>query len=67
MREVIAGWVGKSVSVTLHGQGLAMAVTLKGRLEHANDAGLLLQLAKGQTYVPLASILHVSLLDRNRE
>ena len=61
MREFIAGWVGQTVSVTLQ-----TPVTLEGRLVQAGDAGLLLQLAKGQTYIPLPSILHVSLLDRNR-
>jgi hypothetical protein len=58
---MLAGWVGKSVSVTLHTGGLA--VTLDGKLVQASDAGLLLQLPKGQTYVPVAGILHVSLLD----
>jgi hypothetical protein len=63
MREMIAGWVGKSVSVTLHVGGLATAVTLDGKLVQVSDAGVLLQLPKGQTFVPVASILHVSLLD----
>jgi hypothetical protein len=60
---MIAGWVGKSVSVTLHGRGPATAVTLDGTLVQVNDAGVLLRLPKGQTYVPVGGILHVSLLD----
>jgi hypothetical protein len=61
MQEIIAGWVGKSVSVTL--QRGSAAVTLDGKLLQVNDAGVLLQLPKGQTYVPVAGILHVSRLD----
>jgi len=40
---------------------------MSGTLVKASDSGVLLQLEKGQTYVPIASILHVSLLDSNRQ
>jgi hypothetical protein len=63
MRDMIASWVGKAVSVTLRLGGAATAVTLDGTLLQVGDAGVLLQLPRGQTIVPLASILHVSLLD----
>jgi len=67
MREVIVGWIGKDVTVTLGVGGLAGAVPMSGTLVKASDSGVLLQLEKGQTYVPIASILHVSLLDSNRQ
>ncbi len=63
MRDIISDWTGKAVSVTLHAGGLATAVRMDGTLLRVSDAGVLLQLPKGQTFVPVASILHVSLLD----
>jgi hypothetical protein len=63
MRDMIASWVGMAVSVTLRLGGAAAAVTLDGTLLQVGDAGVLLQLPRGQTFVPVASILHVSLLD----
>jgi hypothetical protein len=63
MRDMIASWVGKAVSVTLRPGGAATAVTLDGVLLQADDAGVRLQLPRGQTFVPVASNLHVSLLD----
>lgn len=66
MQELIADWVGKTVSVTLKAGGIATAVTIEGKLLNIADEGALLELAKGQTFVPVASILHISLLNKNR-
>jgi hypothetical protein len=63
MRDLISDWMGKAVTVTLQSGGLATAVRVDGTLLRVSDAGVLLQLPKGQTFVPVASILHVSLLD----
>jgi hypothetical protein len=59
----IAEWVGKVVSVTLRVGGIASAVTLGGKLLQAEEAGVLLDLPKGQTFVPMTSVLHISLLN----
>ena len=63
METFIGDWVGKSVSVTLGIGGLATAVTVEGKLIKVGEPGVLLELPKGRTCVPLASILHVSLLN----
>jgi len=65
MRDMISDWTGQTVSVTLHTGGLATAVKVDGTLLRVSDAGVLLQLPKGQTFIPVAGILHVSLLDRH--
>jgi hypothetical protein len=63
MEEIIGSWIGHTVSVTLKVGGIATAVTFEGKLVNVGDGGLLLELAKGQTFVPEHSILHVSLLN----
>lgn len=63
MQEIIGGWVGKTVSVTLKVGGIATAVSFDGKLINVSDGGVLLGLPKGQTFVPAHSILHVSLLE----
>lgn len=62
MQELIGKWVGEKVSVTLQAGSLATGVSFEGKLLNVGDAGLLVELSKGQTFVPEHSILHVSLL-----
>lgn len=63
MKSIIGDWVGKSVSLTLKVGGIATAVTIEGTLVNVGESGILLELPKGRTFVPVASILHVSLLN----
>jgi hypothetical protein len=65
MLELIRDWVGKTVTVSLKVGGLAGAVTIDGTLINVGDGGVLLQLPKAQTFVPVASILHISALNTN--
>jgi len=66
MELLIGDWVGKTVSVTLRVGGIATAVAVEGTLVNIDDSGALLELAKGRTFVPVTSILHMSLLNTNR-
>ena len=60
MDAIIGDWVGKQVSLTLKVGGIATAVTIEGTLVNVGEAGVLLELPKGRTFVPTASILHIS-------
>ena len=60
MNAIIGDWVGKHVSLTLKVGGIATAVTIEGTLVNVGEAGVLLELPKGRTFVPTASILHIS-------
>ncbi len=62
MKSVIGNWVGNVVSLTLKVGGIATAVTIEGKMLNVSEAGILLEMPKGQTFVPVASILHVSLV-----
>lgn len=66
MQALIGDWVGKTVSVTLKVGSLASAVTIEGKLLNIAPEGALLELAKGQTCVPIGSILHISLVNKNK-
>jgi hypothetical protein len=63
MDSLIGDWVGKRISVTLKVGGIASAVTIEGTLLNIGESGALLELPKGRTFVPAASILHLSLLN----
>ena len=55
---------GSRLTVVMLGiGGLATAVTVEGKLIKVGEPGVLLELPKGRTCVPLASILHVSVLN----
>jgi len=64
MGSLIGEWAGKVVSVTLRlgggwpGSGAAM---LEGKLVQVGEAGVILELPKGRTFVPISAILHISL------
>ncbi|MFO0865105.1 MAG: hypothetical protein U0744_10720 [Gemmataceae bacterium] len=59
MRDIVGEWIKREVNVTLR---LASPITLQGLLLDADDTGVLLQLPQSQTFIPVTSILHVSLL-----
>ncbi len=63
MGDLIAAWAGKAVSVTLRVGGLATTATVDGTLTKVNEAGVLLRLPKGLTFVPISSTLHISHFD----
>lgn len=65
MEEIIGGWIGNKVTVTLQGSGITPPVSFEGKLLNVGDGGLLLELDRGQTFVPEHSVLHVSLLGNN--
>ena len=64
MESLIGEWVGKVVSVALRlgggfpGIGAAM---LEGKLVQVGEAGVMLELPKGRTFVPISAILRISL------
>lgn len=60
MIHPISKWVGTNVYVTLR---TTMPTPLQGKLVEVDDTGILLELPKGQTFIPLTSILDISLLD----
>lgn len=53
--------MGKTVSLSLRLWGLSWGVTLKGKLLEVGESGVLIELPKGQTFIPVSSILHVTL------
>jgi len=63
MGSMIGEWAGKVVSVALRlGGGFASAM-LEGKLVQVEEAGVMLDLPKGRTFVPISAILHISLLE----
>ena len=63
MLKVVQGWVGSEVKLTLRA---AMPVTLDGKLVAIDDSGALLEQAKGQVFIPSASILHLCIVDHKK-
>ena len=64
MESLIGEWVGKVVSIALRlGGGFAAsrATVLEGKLVQVGDAGVMLELPKGRTFVPMTAILHICL------
>jgi hypothetical protein len=64
MESLISEWTGKVVSVALRlGGGFAAsgAAMLEGKLVQVGEAGVMLELPKGRTFVPISAILHISL------
>ena len=62
MKELIQDWIGENVSLTLRA---AMPVELKGKLVQANGYGVLLELEKGRTFIPVTSILHITTIEQD--
>ncbi len=65
MESIIGDWVGKQVSVTLHAGGIATPVTVEGKMINVGGPGALVESPKGRTFVPVASILYINLLNAN--
>ena len=65
MDSIIREWVGKQVSVTLKAGGIATPVTVEGKLINVGEPGALLESPKGRTFVPVASIQYINLLNTN--
>ena len=59
MKNLLSKWIGKKVHVTLR---TAMPVPVEGVLIDADELGIMIELAKGDSYIPATSILHISLL-----
>ena len=60
-------WTGKIVSVALRlGGGFdanSKAAMLEDKLVQVGEAGIMLELPKGQTFVPISAILYISLTE----
>jgi hypothetical protein len=64
MGSLIGEWAGKVVSVALRlggGWAASGAAMLEGKLVQVGEAGVMLELPKGRTFVPISAILHISL------
>ena len=66
MESLIGKWVGKDVSVMLRlGGGIAPGehkkAKLDGNLIQVGEAGVILELPTGRTFVPVSAILQISL------
>lgn len=59
MKNLIAKWVGTKVHVTLRA---TMPTPIQGILIAADESGIMLELPKGDTFIPVTSILHISLM-----
>ena len=59
MKNLLAKWIGKTVHVTLRA---TMPTPIQGILIAADESGIMLELPKGDTFIPVTSILHLSLM-----
>ena len=59
MKKLIAKWIGKEIQVTLRS---TIPTPLQGILIDVDEFGIMLELPKGDTFIPVTSILHVSLV-----
>jgi hypothetical protein len=62
MKNLLADWIGKKVHVTLRA---SMPTPLLGVLIESDESGIMLELQKGRTFIPVTSILHVTLLNES--
>lgn len=58
MSNLFIGWIGKKVHVHLH---TSVPTSMEAILLAADATGIMLQMPKGRTFVPLTAILHISL------
>ena len=56
--DALKVWIGKSVAITLRSTTTAI---LKGTLTSADEMGVNLTMDEGMTFIPLTSILHITL------
>jgi|GEM_PF-6912095 hypothetical protein len=61
MKTLIGKWIGQKVHVTL--KAGTMPAPLHGKLVALDESGVLLELPKGHTFIPVTSMLHISLVD----
>ncbi|MEI7948185.1 MAG: hypothetical protein WCJ02_15900 [bacterium] len=63
MKDMIAGWVGQMVLVSIYTGSVFFPTTnLVGTLQQVSDSGILIKLTSGQTsYYPLATIHSIDL------
>lgn len=59
MTTLLNEWIGKRVHLTLRA---TISSSFEGILLKADATGILMEAPKGVTFVPLTSILHVSLM-----
>lgn len=67
MEAIIGKWTGKFVTVALRlGGGFPAnkSTSLEGKLERVGEHGVLLELPKETTFIPISSILHISLTEQ---
>jgi hypothetical protein len=62
MKKLLADWVGKTVHVTLRA---STPTPIQGLLIEADESGIMLEMKKGRTFIPVTSILHLSLLGKS--
>jgi hypothetical protein len=60
MKIVIGKWIGKNVHVTLRAN---VPTPIQGTLVEVVESGILLEMPKGRSFIPVTSILHISLVD----
>lgn len=57
--SLIKDWIGKKVHVTLRS---TVPVSMEGTLSNADESGIMVEIEKGKTFVPITSILHISMV-----
>jgi hypothetical protein len=60
MKIVIGKWIGKNVHVTLRAN---VPTPIQGTLVEVVESGILLEMPKGRSFIPVTSTLHISLVD----
>jgi hypothetical protein len=60
MKNAIGKWIGKNVHVTLRA---TVPTPMQGTLVEVDESGILLEMPKGRSFIPVTSILHISLVD----
>ncbi len=58
MSKLLAEWIGQRVTITLRSS--IVPVTYQAKLLDADQDGIMLELPKGNTFVPMTSIMHIS-------
>lgn len=63
MERLIAGWVNEPVLLTLRTAGMAGPVILEGTLTQVGDGGVVLLQSTRPIFIPVTSILHITLAE----
>ena len=59
MKNLVGEWIGKIVHVKLRAP---VPTPLEGALLKADESGILIEMPKGQTFVPITAILHITVV-----